>query len=124
MRALYTRTFFRVVIPTEFGEKVAVVGSESQLGNWQVSRCHELVTNEDVVPAWFSKKPALLPLNKKVAYKYVVLNDRNEIVRWEEIEGNRELTPTGVEMLVEDDNGYIRGKTSCDLPTEITPNTQ
>lgn len=37
--------------------------------------------------------------------------------RWEEIEGNRELTPTGVEMLVEDDNGYIRGKTSCEMPT-------
>lgn len=47
----------------------------------QVARCHELVTNEDVVPAWFSKKPAMLPLKKKVAYKYVILNDRNEIVR-------------------------------------------
>lgn len=124
MRTLYTRTFFRVVIPTEFGEKVAVVGSESQLGNWQISHCHELVTNEDVVPAWFSKKPALLPLKKKVAYKYVVLNDRNEIVRWEEIEGNRELTPTGVEMLVEDDNGYIREKTSCEMPTLFTQDAQ
>ncbi|XP_026192293.1 probable alpha,alpha-trehalose-phosphate synthase [UDP-forming] 9 [Cyclospora cayetanensis] len=124
MKALYTRTFFRVVIPTEFGEKVAVVGSESQLGNWQVSRCHELVTNEDVVPAWFSKKPAILPLKKKVAYKYVVLNDRNEIVRWEEIEGNRELTPTGVEMLVEDDNGYIRGKTSCEMPVSLSLDAQ
>ncbi|KAL8430647.1 hypothetical protein Efla_005132 [Eimeria flavescens] len=113
MRALYTRTFFRVVLPTEFGEKVAVV-----------SHCHELVTNEDVVPAWFSKKPALLPLKKKVAYKYVVLNDRNEIVRWEEIEGNRELTPTGVEMLVEDDNGFIRGRTSCEMPTLFTADTQ
>ncbi|KAL8272770.1 hypothetical protein Esti_003320 [Eimeria stiedai] len=124
MRALYTRTFFRVVLPTEFGEKVAVVGSEAQLGNWQISHCHELVTNEDVVPAWFSKKPALLPLKKKVAYKYVVLNDRNEIMRWEEIEGNRELTPTGVEMLVEDDNGYIRGKTSCEMPTLQSPDPQ
>lgn len=39
MKSLYTRTFFRVVIPTDFGEKVAVVGSEPQLGNWQVSLC-------------------------------------------------------------------------------------
>lgn len=44
--------------------------------------------------------------------------------RWEEIEGNRELTPTGVEMLVEDDNGFIRSKTSCDLTGDAAPETQ
>ncbi|CBZ50187.1 trehalose-6-phosphate synthase of likely plant origin, related [Neospora caninum Liverpool] len=105
---LYTRVFFRAVVRTDFGERVAVVGSSPSLGNWQANRGHELTTNEDVFPSWFSKEPVYLPLKKPVSYKYAILDERGDIVRWEECEGNRELVPTGVEMTVEDDDGLFR----------------
>ncbi|KFG41965.1 trehalose-phosphatase, partial [Toxoplasma gondii GAB2-2007-GAL-DOM2] len=105
---LYTRVFFRAVVRTDFGERVAVVGSSPSLGNWQAEHGHELTTNEDVFPSWFSKEPVYLPLKKPISYKYVVLDERGDIVRWEECEGNRELVPTGLEMTVEDDDGLFR----------------
>lgn len=118
-KKLYTRCFFRTVQVTDFGEKVFVVGSTTQLGNWVVSRGHELSTSEELHPSWFSKEPVYLPLKQNVQYKYVIVDENGDVKKWEEYEGNRTIIPTGIEMTIEDDNGAIREKTTCQMLSNV-----
>ncbi|CEL98035.1 unnamed protein product [Vitrella brassicaformis CCMP3155] len=115
MMKLYTKVFFRAVFNTDFGERVRVVGDSPLLGSWDPKKGHELKTSEELFPSWFSLEPILLPIKEKVQYKYVIVDETGKLINWEEIEDNRELVPTGVEMTVEDDNGLYREQTQSHL---------
>jgi len=70
----------RVVEPRlRKGEYLGVCGSSPQLGEWRVAqRMHEIALQE-----WAINMDASLLYNE-VEYKYVVVNDQNDILRWEE----------------------------------------
>ena len=70
----------RVVEPRlRKGEYLGICGSSPQLGEWRVAqRMHEIALQE-----WAINIDASLLYNE-VEYKYVVVNDQNNIIRWEE----------------------------------------
>ncbi|ORM41372.1 putative trehalose synthase [Babesia sp. Xinjiang] len=106
----YTAVHFRCRGRLDFGQRLAVVGDHSALGNWEVSGSHELRVSSTVDDVWNSHAPAYLPLRERREYRYVVLNDAGEFVRWHE-DSVRYLEPTGHDMILEDDEGYYR--TQC-----------
>ena len=61
------------------GEHLAICGSSPQLGEWRVAQRMRLVALQE----WAINMDASLLYNE-VEYKYVVVNDRNDIIRWEE----------------------------------------
>ncbi|CDR96075.1 trehalose-6-phosphate synthase domain containing protein, putative [Babesia bigemina] len=103
----FTGVHFRCRAGLEFGQRLVVVGDHSALGDWDFGACHELLQSATVDDVWNSRAPAHLPLNKRREYRYAVLNDLGEFLRWHE-ESARFVNPTGNEMLVEDDDGYYR----------------
>ncbi|BAM39102.1 trehalose-6-phosphate synthase [Theileria orientalis strain Shintoku] len=106
-----TAVHFRCRATVNFGDKVVVVGSTENLGKWEFKACHELVASNTAEDVWNSSYPAYLPLKEYVEYRYAVLNEKNEFVRWND-ELVRHIEPTGNEMLVEDDEGYFRSECS------------
>ncbi|GBE59939.1 trehalose-6-phosphate synthase [Babesia ovata] len=108
---LFTTVHFRCRAVLEFGQRLAVVGDHSALGAWEPAECHELRQSATVDDVWISHSPAHLPLNERREYRYAVLDDLGEFVRWHD-ETVRVLEPTGNEMLVEDDDGYYRDECS------------
>lgn len=105
-----TRVFFRWVcegLGTD--EEVRVVGGCDELGSWNASGGVSLTVEGRKKRCWINQAGVLLPLNTTVEYKYAVCKtDTGELVKWEECEGNRVLTPTGLRHIVEDDNGLYR----------------
>lgn len=55
---------------TKFGEKLYVVGSIPELGNWDINNAIEL--NGDNWPNWKSEDSITLPSGMNFEYKYVV----------------------------------------------------
>eukprot|EP00922_Rhytidocystis_sp_ex-Travisia-forbesii_P060305 GHVS01089405.1.p1 GENE.GHVS01089405.1~~GHVS01089405.1.p1 ORF type:complete len:1047 (-),score=173.86 GHVS01089405.1:125-3265(-) len=108
---LFTKVHFRVDLSTEIAERVLVVGSDPHLGAWEVKNAHELMTTDELHPSWFSPEPVYLPLKVPVVYKYVIVDSEMKVVSWEQIEGNRTIVPTGMDMTVEDDDGRYRQQT-------------
>lgn len=97
---------FHVCLATRLQESVRLVGSLPELGNWQVSKGVEMMTNEKSYPCWTTKAPVLLPLGSPVQYKYVICGPFTQ--QWESRVSNRVVIPAGVTMMVEDDNGFGR----------------
>lgn len=69
---------------------------------------------------WNSSFPAYLPLKAYVEYRYAVLNENDEFLRWND-DLIRHLEPTGNEMIVEDDDGYYRSESSSYPKSLNTP---
>ena len=67
------------------GEHLAVCGSTPQLGEWRVAQRMQLVALQE----WSIYLDATM-LYHQAEYKYVVVDDHNNILRWEECE-NRQL---------------------------------
>eukprot|EP00405_Crypthecodinium_cohnii_P007307 CAMPEP_0206420814 /NCGR_PEP_ID=MMETSP0324_2-20121206/1087_1 /ASSEMBLY_ACC=CAM_ASM_000836 /TAXON_ID=2866 /ORGANISM="Crypthecodinium cohnii, Strain Seligo" /LENGTH=1054 /DNA_ID=CAMNT_0053884811 /DNA_START=55 /DNA_END=3219 /DNA_ORIENTATION=+ len=92
-------------------EEVRVVGASEALGNW-LPACAVPMHRDSVEEACWTSKGVFLPLGHKTQYKYVVCKQNNgEVVRWEELEGNREVIPTGRRLVAEDDDGLYRDVT-------------
>ncbi|UKJ88041.1 trehalose-6-phosphate synthase [Theileria orientalis] len=107
----YTAVHFRCRATVNFGDKVVVVGSTENLGKWEFKACHDLVASNTAEDVWNSSYPVYLPLKEYIEYRYAVLNEKNEFLRWND-EQVRHIEPTGNEMIVEDDEGYFRSECS------------
>jgi len=107
-RSHFVRVVFRVVLKeVQIGDHVRVVGGDTALGNWNPEDALSLWAFAET-DCWVSEE-VQLPLKKLVEYKYAVCeNGTGKIRYWEDFEGNRSMTPTGVLHVVEDDNGLYR----------------
>jgi len=91
-------------------DEVRVVGSCEELGNWEPNQGIALEPDATRGACWASKSVPL-PLGEKVEYKYIVCQKGTcANIRWEELEGNRMLVPTGLCHTVEDDDGRFRNR--------------
>eukprot|EP00927_Polykrikos_kofoidii_P002632 TRINITY_DN11058_c0_g1_i1.p1 TRINITY_DN11058_c0_g1~~TRINITY_DN11058_c0_g1_i1.p1 ORF type:complete len:1145 (+),score=213.73 TRINITY_DN11058_c0_g1_i1:87-3437(+) len=91
-------------------EEVRVVGSCEELGHWCPARGLQLLRaeQEDEGACWTSNG-VFLPLRKAVEYKYIICSTiREDDVRWEPRELNRQVVPTGRRHILEDDDGVFR----------------
>ena len=91
--ALFPRTFlFRILAPQlALGERVALVGDQPSLGNWDTARALPMIQSER--NEWLisiSGDGLLLPFQ----YKYVVIGE-NQTVKWEE--GENRQSPSAVQ---------------------------
>ncbi len=95
---------FEIHYETAFGERVCVLGNHEIMGAWDVSRATALEWTEG--HAW--KTSVELPAGGVFFYKYVVVRDDGEIVRWQD--GSNSMlvlpeswnVPSGSRYLVED----------------------
>ena len=95
---------FEIHYETAFGERVCVLGNHEIMGAWDVSRATALEWTEG--HAW--KTSIELPAGGVFFYKYVVVRDDGEIVRWQD--GSNSMlvlpeswnVPSGSRYLVED----------------------
>ncbi|GIX64943.1 trehalose-6-phosphate synthase [Babesia caballi] len=119
-----TAVHFRCRGRLDFGHRLTVVGDHSALGNWDTAAAHELRQSSTVEDVWNSSAPAHLPLKERREYRYAVVNISGEFVRWLQ-DAARTVEPTGLEMIVEDDDGYYRDQcaASCD-PSSAQPSTR
>eukprot|EP01069_Polyplicarium_translucidae_P006575 Polyplicarium_translucidae@DN2984_c0_g1_i8.p1 len=117
-----TKCTFRTVFTVSSGEKIALTGSHPSIGRWDPAKGHRLQTSPLMYPYWISRSAVELPLHESVEYKYVVLNENDEVVRWEGTTENRHVRPTGTSMVIEDEGGSLRDiiAESRDLYPETT----
>jgi hypothetical protein len=84
-----------VVVETNFGDTVRVVGSTGELGAWDASRGPELTTEPCTYPRWsVSLRLSASACADGVEYKFVVVQ-RDGTLRWEE-GSNRTLLLEGL----------------------------
>ena len=112
-RCYITRCLFYWRIAEEklsVGDSVRVVGSLSALGNWDYRKGVDLVGGKGTVDAscWFSAEAVYLPMGERVEYKYVVVCADGSVRQWEDVAENRFIVPTGLQMIIEDDEGFYR----------------
>lgn len=82
---------FSIHYHTNSGEDVRIVGSNYKLGDWDASKAPVLQwTHGDVWVLEISFRKVFIPLE----YKYVVYNNHNGGVRWENVPANRKVEAT------------------------------
>ncbi|OCQ98875.1 lipase [Nostoc sp. MBR 210] len=84
---------FQVSAYTQTGESIGLVGSTSELGSWDITRCVRLRTSADRYPLWWTDEIDIQPSldtgnDQKVEYKYVRFNTNN-YGEWEAFGWNR-----------------------------------
>eukprot|EP00928_Gymnodinium_smaydae_P021025 TRINITY_DN1815_c0_g3_i1.p1 TRINITY_DN1815_c0_g3~~TRINITY_DN1815_c0_g3_i1.p1 ORF type:complete len:812 (-),score=100.53 TRINITY_DN1815_c0_g3_i1:543-2978(-) len=104
-----TKFTFQVRGETHFGETIKIVGSDVQLGSWDVEKAVELQTCAATHPLWST---APMQISLPCEYKYVKVCNGGEIV-WEGGELNRTLSadspsssPSEPCVYVVDDGGF------------------
>ena len=82
---------FNLVASTPFGWEIRVVGNQRELGNWNVSEGVPLVTAQETYPVWTSSPISFhLPsLQHAFEYKYIMVHQGRNEVRWESTGPNR-----------------------------------
>ncbi|EER16132.1 Trehalose-phosphatase, putative [Perkinsus marinus ATCC 50983] len=113
-RALYTRVFFRCVVPQEYASKlkedngkVVVVGDGGALGHWDHRKGIELFTQEDMFPCFYTVEPMKFQTKVCVSYQYALVTQDGDLFTYIDKE-KRSMVPTGGEMTIEDDFGMYR----------------
>jgi hypothetical protein len=87
---------FSIHYHTHPGEDVRVVGSNYKLGDWDASKAPVLEwTHGDMWVLEVSFRKAFVPFE----YKYVVFNNHNGSVRWENVPSNRKLDTADEEFI-------------------------
>ena len=86
---------FQIRAQTKVGESIALVGSTSELGLWDLTKCVHLHTSADLYPLWSIDSAIDFQLSsiptdnyQKVEYKYVCLAPNGE-AQWESLNTNR-----------------------------------
>lgn len=81
---------FQISVPTQMGESVGLVGSTSELGQWNVTKCVHLRTSGDRYPLWWTdiEIDANSLKEQKIEYKYIRRSENGE-VEWESRLQNR-----------------------------------
>ena len=92
----------------DVGDMVRVVGGPSSLGAWDHMKGAELVSSKRSPRSWYSVDPVYLQLGDLVEYKYAIVRSDGSLKQWDTYSGNRALTPTGIQLTVEDDDGWLR----------------
>ena len=87
------RTTFYARCETMWGDKVFLVGSSPQLGEWDPKRsCISLSTDSGTYPMWQCSCDLELPSSgEPLEYKVVIV--RSSLVEWEPLGDNRKLAP-------------------------------
>jgi len=98
---LYSRVHFRVNAPTLIGQTIGVGGSCTSLGGFLKSKVLQLVTTPDSFPIWYSKVPVVVPRNKKIQYKYCII-EGGICKAFECSDTTRSITTTELDTIVED----------------------
>ncbi|EER18482.1 trehalose-6-phosphate synthase, putative [Perkinsus marinus ATCC 50983] len=113
-RVLYTRVFFRCVVPQEYATKlkedngkVVVVGDCASLGHWDHRQGVELFTQEDMFPCFYTVEPVKFQTKVRVSYQYALVSQDGNLFAYID-KDKRSMIPTGGEMTVEDDFGMYR----------------
>lgn len=84
---------FQIIAHTQTGESIGLVGSTSELGVWDVTKCIRLKATADRYPLWWTDtevdlQPALSSIPQGVEYKYVRLGAKG-VAEWEPFSANR-----------------------------------
>lgn len=81
---------FQITVTTSVGESIGLIGSTSELGQWNVTKGVRLQTSSDLYPLWWTEvEIAPQPANEpKLEYKYVRIT-KNGRVEWETGRNNR-----------------------------------
>ena len=111
-QVLSTRVHFRWAVDSfEFGDQVKVVGNCESLGHWDPLHGLNLYSTDDTFPCFCTREPIIVPSRVSIEYKYIVLKPDGTIRQWQSQPNNRVVSPTGLDMTVEDDGGLFRSKT-------------
>ncbi|MBD2297743.1 DUF1796 family putative cysteine peptidase [Nostoc sp. FACHB-190] len=86
---------FQVSAYTQTGESIGLLGSTSELGSWDITKCVRLRTSGDRYPLWWTDEIDIQPSldtgdDQKIEYKYVRFNTSN-YGEWEAFGWNRWL---------------------------------
>ena len=117
---LKTKVYFRWVCENADRKHtvVFVVGSSPELGCWNIEQGVRMHTNADIFPCFVTDVPISLLSNTRIQYKFgtvpigVNKTPNFKAAKFEAIEGNREIIPTGPYMTIEDDEGLYRARVS------------
>lgn len=91
---------FAATCETNFGEKVCICGNLSQLGGWNPAFGLLLETDDKSYPLWVTPTPVTVREGTQVEFKLCVRSAGGDLVRWEEVSGNRSCAPKG-SLLIE-----------------------
>ncbi len=97
----FTEVRFRVKILSNLatGQKVCLVGSGPELGDWEHTAAIELSPNSENPLVW--QCTANLRRDVEVHYKYFI-KEGAVILKWETWKENRKVLPLGVQLFVDD----------------------
>lgn len=99
------KIIFKYKAHTSPGEQVIVVGENASLGFWDPKQGASLSTDSGSFPIWSSAAPINLPLDSVIEYKYVIVSQ--DTVKWESLPGNRKVTVSDKEMIIEDEENTL-----------------
>jgi hypothetical protein len=102
---------------TKWGENLFLLGNINQLGNWNYKNAIKMSTNSKIFPLWSSNKfdIHISILGNLIEYKYLILNEKGQVIKWEDFQGNRKLNITcsefdlmnlNIEEIIIKDNSY------------------
>lgn len=103
---LLTVVTFRVKVTTKWGEVVSVTGDTAALGKWSINQSVTMATDSERYPWW--EVTVAIPSGLPCEYKYIIRAGA-ALRRYENLIGNRSITPVGVSMAVEDVFGDLNG---------------
>ena len=87
----YCLVQFKYTCTLNKDEEVRVVGSSSELGNWNVAQSEKMMYSKLAQPIWKTKENLKLIQNSTVEYKYVIIKN-GIFVRWENLPFNKNRT--------------------------------
>ena len=87
----YCLVQFKYTCTLNKDEEVRVVGSSSELGNWNVAQSEKMMYSKLAQPIWKTKENLKLIQNSTVEYKYVIFKN-GIFVRWENLPFNKNRT--------------------------------
>lgn len=105
---------FEIHYETAFGERVCVLGNHEIMGAWDVSRATALEWTEG--HAW--RTSVELPAGGVFFYKYVVVRDDGQIVRWQD--GSNSMLVLPESWNVPSGSRYLVEDTFSGMPSETT----
>ncbi|MBW4661767.1 MAG: lipase [Drouetiella hepatica Uher 2000/2452] len=85
---------FQIRAETQMGESIALVGSTSELGQWDLAKSIRLYTSADLYPLWWMEsaidfqQSLTSPDGQRLEYRYVRLSVDGE-AQWESLGANR-----------------------------------
>eukprot|EP00915_Cephaloidophora_sp_WS-2016_P000681 GHVH01000868.1.p1 GENE.GHVH01000868.1~~GHVH01000868.1.p1 ORF type:complete len:259 (+),score=39.27 GHVH01000868.1:84-860(+) len=74
---------FQIAIETNFGDSVALVGSQNQLGNWNLDESQLCHTDAKLFPSWKTGVIDIENIDQELEFKFVVVNSDKSSIIWE-----------------------------------------